>query len=346
MTIKLKRKEIKERVFFVNSLNDVLDKFETDSVVLFIAENVYQLNKHLFVDYRFVIIKSGENQKKLKTVEGLISKLLRMGLDRNAMIVGVGGGCVTDITGLTASLFMRGVKFGFFPTTLLAMCDASIGGKNGVNLGKVKNVIGTIKQPDFVAIIPHFLNTLPDKEFRSGLGEVIKHAVIKDISYFNYLEANTQKIILRDKAVLESIILQSIEIKSKIVEQDELEKYQRQLLNFGHTFAHAIEIDSGYTHGECVTIGIYIDFLISYKLNLIKDEELNRLKSILIAFKLPFIINFKTNTIIKSIISDKKRKGEHIDYILPHKIGSCRIHSLSINFLREIYSHIEAKHDR
>jgi len=346
MTIKLKRKEIKERVFFVNSLDEVLDKYKTTSVVLFIDENVYELYKHLFIDYHFVVIKSGENQKKLKTIESLISKLLKMGLDRKTLIVGVGGGCLTDITGLTATLFMRGVKFGFFPTTLLAMCDASIGGKNGVNLGKVKNVIGTINQPDFVAIIPHFLNTLPDKEFRSGLGEVIKHAIIKDNSYFNYLEKNSQKIILRDEAVLERIILQSIEIKSKIVEQDEFEKYQRQLLNFGHTFAHAIEINSGYTHGECVAIGMYFDFLISYKLRIIKEKEVNRLKSILIAFKLPFKVDFKTNNIIKSIISDKKRKGEHIDYILPHKIGDCRIHSLSMNFLTEIYSQIEAENDR
>jgi len=302
-----------------------------EEVYLLVDEQVLLLWSEVFIGYNVVPIRSGESAKSLAYVEEIVLQLIDLGADRNALIVGVGGGVTSDLAGFVASVYMRGVKFGFVPTTLLSQVDASIGGKNGVNAREYKNMIGVINQPDFIFIDLQFLETLPEKEFIGGLAEVIKHACIKSLDYFQFLELNYRKILALDKETLLEMILASICIKSEVVENDAMEKGERKLLNYGHTYGHAIEKTLDLSHGEAVSLGIIISNSIGQQLDRISEEESVRIKGLLDVVGLPTEVSGLNMMALSELASkDKKKMGDVIDFVLLNTIGTAVLQRIDL----------------
>jgi len=277
-----------------------------------------------------VTIGTGEAIKTLDTVRDIYARLISSGADRSAFIVGVGGGIVCDIAGFAASTFLRGVRFGFVATTLLAQVDASVGGKNGVNYEGYKNMVGLFHQPEFVICDPELLKTLPRKEISCGLAEIVKHAAIADADLFAYLEKNAEDILALDRRAIEKLVRVSVRIKSAIVSRDETEKGMRRLLNFGHTFGHAIEKVAGVPHGEAVSMGMVIASALSVQKGLLSAQEDQRLRAVLNNLKLPTRIAENSSKITEAIAKDKKRAGDRIHFVLLNGIGTARVDQLSM----------------
>ncbi len=283
-----------------------------------------------------ITIGTGEVNKNLDTVQEIYAQLLSAQADRSAFIVGIGGGMVCDITGFAASTFMRGVRFGFVATTLLAQVDASVGGKNGVNFQGYKNMVGLFHQPEFVICDLECLKTLPAREISCGLAEIVKHAAIADTDLFDYLENHAQSILALDRAAIEKLVLASVRIKSAIVIRDETEKGERRLLNFGHTFGHAIEKVNGVTHGEAVSMGMVMASALSVKKGLLPEQEDRRLRQLLKKLKLPNKFTAGPQEILDAVTKDKKRKGNRIHFILLAGMGNAVVESIAIEELKEI----------
>jgi len=282
-----------------------------------------------------ITIGTGETIKTLDTVEEIYAQLLSLQADRSAFIVGVGGGIVCDITGFAASTFMRGVRFGFVATTLLAQVDASVGGKNGVNFQGYKNMIGLFRQPEFVICDLEVLKTLPPREISCGLAEIVKHAAIADADLFAFLEEQAERVLALDPEVIEKLVLRSVEIKSAIVSRDETEKGERRLLNFGHTFGHAIEKVSGVSHGEAVSIGMVMASALSVKRGLLTSQEDRRLGDLLAKMQLPNDFASDPQKILDAVTKDKKRAGDRIHFVLLDGIGRAVVEPIAIEELKE-----------
>ncbi|MGD8992569.1 MAG: 3-dehydroquinate synthase [Desulfobacterales bacterium] len=282
-----------------------------------------------------ITIGTGETIKTLDTVEEIYAQLLSFQVDRSAFIVGVGGGIVCDITGFAASTFMRGVRFGFVATSLLAQVDASVGGKNGVNFQGYKNMVGLFHQPEFVICDLDVLKTLPPKEISCGLAEIVKHAAIADADLFDYLEKHTESILALDPEAIEKLVLRSVEIKSAIVSRDDTEKGERRLLNFGHTFGHAIEKVSGVSHGEAVSMGMVMASALSVKRGLLSERENRRLRKLLKRLQLPNDFASAPRKIMDAITKDKKRDGDRIHFVLLAGMGNAVVKPIAIEELEE-----------
>lgn len=321
------------------NLSDYLPK-KAGKCILLIDENVFTQDVYDFSAFDHVIVPSGENSKSLNMVELLVNQLLDMGLDRSGFLVGVGGGVVCDLTGFVASIFMRGISFGFVPTTLLAQVDASIGGKNGVNLGLYKNMIGTFQQPEFILIDLDFLKTLPQNEFIGGMTEVIKHACILNPAYFELLESNAEKIMEQDSDLVYKVVMESVKIKTRIVEADERESGLRKMLNYGHTFGHAIEKVKGISHGEAVSLGIITVNKIALACNRLHENEAIRVSNLLAKFGLPTNMkNIDYRELRHIVLKDKKRTISGLDLILLNKIGNAEIVTLSTDEIDALFHH-------
>jgi 3-dehydroquinate synthase len=228
------------------------------------------------------------------------------------------------------------VRFGFVSTTLLSQVDASVGGKNGVNFEGYKNIIGTFNQPDFIICDPVLLKTLPEKEIRNGCAEIVKHAAIADKVFFTYLENNYEKISKLERDVIEKIVYESVMIKSRVVNSDEMEKGERRRLNFGHTVGHAIEKVTGSTHGEAISAGMCAAARISEKRGLLSGEDRARIEIILGNMKLPTRISADMEIILEAMTRDKKREGNSIHFVLLNGIGDAIIEEISIKELKEL----------
>jgi 3-dehydroquinate synthase len=283
-----------------------------------------------------ITIGTGEEIKTLDTVRDIYGHLISSGADRSAFIVGIGGGIVCDITGFVASTFLRGVRFGFVATTLLAQVDASVGGKNGVNFKGYKNMVGLFHQPEFVICDPEVLKTLPQKEISCGLAEIVKHAAIADADLFGYLEKHAEDILTLDRQAIEKLVRVSVRIKSSIVSRDETEKGERRLLNFGHTFGHAIEKVTGAAHGEAVSIGMVIASALSVKKGLLSAEDEQRLRAVLKNLRIPTRLEAQPQKIMDAITKDKKRAGNRIHFILLNGIGNARVNQLTLEELKGV----------
>jgi len=244
---------------------------------------------------------------------------------------------VTDIAGFAASTYMRGIDFGFIPTSLLAMVDASIGGKNGVNHHRFKNMIGNFNQPSFVLIDKDFLKTLPDIEYINGMAEAIKHLLINDKKGFFHYSENIDFYLNFDKNDLSSFLCNQTKIKIDIVNRDEKESNERKKLNFGHTFGHAIEKLSGLKHGFAVGTGMMIAAQISQKLGLLNVKDIKLIEDTLTQTGLPVTTDINSDNIISTIYKDKKKSGEDIDFIALEAIGKARIIKMKIKELEELY---------
>jgi 3-dehydroquinate synthase len=315
---------------------------EKDHAAIITDENIYKTFKKKFDGWNVIVIKAGEEHKVQETIDKIVRQLIDREADRKTFLIGVGGGIVTDITGFVGSVFMRGVSFGFVPTSLLAMVDASIGGKNGIDVGHYKNLIGTINQPDFLLYDIAFLKSLPQHEWTSGFAEIIKHACIHDVKLFNELEKNKLSHYQKNKEALTKLISKNALLKSTIVQKDEFETNQRQLLNFGHTLGHAIEKIYELSHGQAISIGMVTACIISEHYLDFKDTS--RVIATLDKYGLPTLAEFEPKKVFDLMRMDKKKVKESINYVLLKKIGQAETKSIAINDLEKIiYSIIRAR---
>jgi len=276
-----------------------------------------QRNVHLFDD--------AEAKKNMRTVELLCRKLTRAGADRKSLIVAVGGGVVGDVAGFVAASYLRGVALVHVPTTLVAQVDSSIGGKTGVNLPEGKNLVGAFYPPQLVLIDTFLLRTLPDRQFRSGIAEVIKYGVIADAELFAYLEQNMEKLVLQDRDALEYVIPRCVEIKADVVSRDERESGLREILNFGHTFGHALESVTKYRrylHGEAVALGMIAAALLGRELGITGSDDVSRIASLICRVgKMPDWPRVASKILIASMFSDKKTRARKLRFVLSPRIG-------------------------
>jgi len=315
-----------------------LNKYLSGRKPIIIADtNVYRHYSALFPSDKIIRIGTGEKIKTLNTVKNIIGKLIEMEADRTAFIVGIGGGIVCDITGFTASIYERGLSFGFVSTTLLSQVDASVGGKNGVNFKGYKNMVGVFNQPEFVICDPDILKTLPEKELLNGSAEIVKHAAIADQGLFEYLEANYRGITGLNNDVIEKVVYDSVKIKSGIVNRDERETGERRKLNFGHTIGHALEKTTGISHGEAVGIGMAVSAMISEKMGLLSRQDRIRLENLLKNLGLPTSIQADNKRIIEAVGKDKKREKDKIHFVLLKAIGNAVVEEV---LLQELQTYI------
>ncbi len=273
--------------------------------------------------------EAGEPSKNIMTVQSLWEQLVLNRFDRNDLLVALGGGVVGDLTGFSASTYMRGIDFVQVPTTLLSCVDSSIGGKTGVDFLAYKNMVGAFYMPRLVYMNITTLKSLDDAQFACGMGEVIKHGLIKDIAYLDYLKKNKDAILAKDDEALEEIVYGSCQIKRMVVEEDPTEQGIRAHLNFGHTIGHAVEKMSDFKlfHGQCVAIGMVAALLLSKKLGYIADEEIDDIKELLLAYNLPVLASdINSADVLKATKSDKKAVGSKVKFVVLNRIGNADIY--------------------
>ncbi len=317
-----------------NYVNSYLKKLNKSNKKIFcIVDNkVKKIIEKKIISKNFIIIylNCGEQIKSIKNYSFLIENLLSKNINRDSILISIGGGSLGDLTGFIASTVLRGVDFKLIPTTLLSQVDSSIGGKNGINSIYGKNLVGTFYHPSEVIIDTNFLRTLPKREIKSGYSEIIKHSLINDLSFFNWLDKNFDKLLNLDVKILERAIKQSLMIKLWYVKKDQYEKLtnynSRAMLNFGHTIGHALETYYKYSkkfnHGEAISIGMIAECTISNKLGYLSDKNFEKIINHFKKAKLKiFDKNLSNNQIYKNILKDKKNSYSKINIILLRKIG-------------------------
>jgi 3-dehydroquinate synthase len=323
-------------------LEKLVDK---EHAVLITDEHLFSAQQRKFGGWNTIVINAGEQFKVQATVDSLIGQLIERGADRKTTLVGVGGGVVTDLTGYVAAIYMRGLSFGFVPTSILAMVDASVGGKNGIDVGVYKNMVGTIRQPQFLLFDYSLLKSLPNEEWISGFAEIIKHAAIKDAALFRELEKNKLSTYRRDKGALAKLIRRNVVIKSKVVEKDEFEKGDRRLLNFGHTLGHAIEKCYELSHGQAISIGMVAASMLSEQFTPFTDTD--RIIATLKKYGLPTLYDasgalaeFDAKEVMNVLRKDKKKEKDTMNYILLNKIGEGVVRPIPVTELDKLLQSI------
>ncbi|MBL7112589.1 MAG: 3-dehydroquinate synthase [Bacteroidales bacterium] len=330
-TIELNTSTGTSEIIIGKAFDNVSARITGQRLAIITDSTIYNLYHSEFPEGETIILNPGEKSKTWEVTYDIYARLLELEFDRKDFILGIGGGVVCDLTGFIASTYLRGISFGFIATTLLAQVDASIGGKNGINFRGYKNMIGVIQQPDFVFCDPALIKTLDDKEYISGLAEVVKYGVIANPELYKICDQNADKIIDQENQVLEEIITRCVQDKCNIVSRDEKESGERMKLNFGHTFAHALERVTDLSHGEAVAIGMVLAARISEKLGFLASSESDRLVSLLKSFSLPVSTDIAVDQLFDAIRKDKKRRGDQIGLVLINKIGSSFIHYMELN---------------
>lgn len=294
------------------------------------AERLISKLEDAGISAKVIHVPAGERFKTLKTISGIYEKFLDDKIDRSCMAIGLGGGIVGDMTGFAAATWLRGIDFIQVPTSLLAQVDASVGGKTGVNLSRGKNLVGSFHQPKAVIIDVSVLHTLPPREFRSGLAEVVKHGIIRDRNYFEYIENNLSAIMRLDPGTMEHVVSVSCMIKADVVRQDERESGLRRILNYGHTVAHAVERLTGYRkykHGEAVAIGMVsascATEIIGGSDTAMTDRIVNLLKAIGLPYRCPADVSH--DDIITAMGLDKKVSHGKLNAVISGEIGTAHI---------------------
>ena len=293
-------------------------------------------------DHRVVtiVVQDGEQFKNAAMLEAIHDAMLEARCDRSAIVIALGGGVVGDVAGFAAATFQRGVRFVQIPTTLLAQVDSSVGGKTGINHRLGKNMIGAFHQPQAVVVDLATLASLPAREFSAGLAEVVKYGVSLDAAFFEWLEGAMPSLVSRNRAALARAILRSCELKAEIVAHDEREAGRRALLNFGHTFGHAIEGASGYgtwLHGEAVAAGMMMAARLSMRLGAIDNDIVERLKALLIAAALPVEAPpLGVDQWLQWMASDKKADAGRLRFVLLDALGRARVANVADEALREV----------
>ncbi len=322
--------------YYFDASFDHLQKIvDREKVVLITDEHVFSAHKKKFKCWNIIVLKPGEAYKVQQTVDMIIDQLIEMGADRKTVLIGVGGGVITDITGYVAGIFMRGIEVGYVPTSLLAMVDAAIGGKNGIDVGVYKNMVGLIRQPSFLLFDYSFLKTLPTKEWQNGFAEIIKHACIKDAAMFKELQQHRLNDYKKDLSLLKKLVERNVMLKTKVVLADEREQGERKLLNFGHTLGHAIENMYELSHGQAISIGMTYATIISQQLKGFKDTD--AVVNLLANYGLPTFAGFDAKKAFQVLQKDKKKDDVSIHYILLEKTGKAVVQPLLFVQLKEIF---------
>jgi 3-dehydroquinate synthase len=319
----------------ISYLGKLADK---EQAVIVTDEHIFRAQRRKLDGWKTIVIKAGENHKIQATVDSILEQLIALGADRKTFLIGMGGGVVTDIAGFAASIYMRGIAFGFVPTSILAMVDASIGGKNGIDIGLYKNLAGTIRQPEFLLYDLSLLRSLPKQEWVNGFAEIIKHACIRDAVLFKELEKNKLSFYQNDKAALARLIRRNAVIKSSVVQKDEFENGDRRLLNFGHTLGHAIENLYGLSHGQAVSIGMVAAGMISEEFGGFTDT--GRIISTLKKYGLPTGTDFDVKKVMNVLRMDKKKIKDTMNYVLLEKIGKAVVKPIPIAQLDKLLQSI------
>lgn len=347
---KIRTKDKEYKIFVGSSILGKIANFINENhagkkVAVITGENTGRLHKERIMNAvgalnpLFITVPSGESSKSREMKEKIEDRLLDSKFGRDSLIIAIGGGVIGDLAGFVASTFNRGIPIIHAPTTMLAMVDSSIGGKTAINTKHGKNLIGTTYQPAAVFADMDFLKTLSDDEFRNGLAEVIKMSIIMDKSLFESLEKNHEKILARDKPALQDIIKRNIELKKEIVEEDVEEKGLRQILNFGHTFGHALEACNNYRirHGFAVVQGMIVESRISAIVNNLKADEEKRIIGMLGLFGFPGTISkdIETQKILELIKLDKKSRVNKPRFVLIDKIGKAKSKDSNFSFEAE-----------
>ena len=310
-------------------------------VIAVVDAAVDTLHPSLCAPFERIVIEGGEQAKSLANLEALYSALIERSADRGCFLLGVGGGVVTDITGFVASTFMRGIRFGFVSTTLLGAVDASVGGKNGVNVGGYKNMVGTFSHPSFVICDASLLKTLPEREFRAGLAEVVKSAMIADAELFALLEQHSFADLREGGVLLDEAVERSLRVKADVVRQDEREGGLRRVLNLGHTVAHAIEKSTrAYNHGEAVAIGLCAVSRMAVALGLFAAEDAERVERLLHKFGFETELPLPAATLAEAAVKDKKRAGDALHIILPTAIGTVCDRLTEVEAVAELFERV------
>lgn len=307
-----------------------------DNTILITDEHVFENQAAKFNGWKTIVIKAGEAFKQQATVDDILKQLIAHEADRKSFIVGVGGGVVTDITGYAASVYMRGIRFGFVPTTILAMVDASIGGKNGVDVGIYKNLVGLIRQPDFLLFDYALLESLPHEQWVNGFAEIIKHACIKDAELFGILEQESLESFKADRQKLAELVERNVQIKTTVVLKDEFEQGDRKLLNFGHTLGHAIENNYQLLHGHAISIGMVAAATMSEEMNDFYSVEKERIIRLIEKYHLPTHLQIDHEKIWDILKMDKKRNGTEMNFVLLNKIGEAIVRPIPIVQLKDL----------
>lgn len=313
---------------FNNNINKIYDKVLIISDKNVSKYHLKDLVENISLNNIFeYIIPSGEDSKSIYKYEDIINYCVEINLSRKSLIVALGGGVVGDISGFVASTYMRGIDLVQVPTSLLAQVDSSIGGKVGINLGNIKNIIGSFYQPKFTYININVLKTLPNEEFIGGMAEVIKYAVIYDYKFLDYLIENSEQILNREIEFLKYIVIKCATIKAKIVSEDEKENGLRKILNFGHTFGHGLEKLCKISHGYAVSIGMNMAFKLALNENLINKDYYDKFTKVCNKYKLPLTFNLNEDVIniFEIMKNDKKNSFSKINLVLPISYGKVEI---------------------
>jgi len=306
-------------------------------VIVIIDQNIKELYGHHF-PFEQIVVEASEKNKSLQMVGQIAARLMDLEADRDTFLLVIGGGILTDLGGFVASAYFRGVKCGFVPTTLLAQVDASLGGKNGVNLDGYKNILGVIRQPEFTVICPAFLKSLPHHEINEGLAELLKTFILfSNESYKGLLNAllKSRSGALDTISQVSPFIAEAARFKTQVTARDLYEKGERKLLNLGHTFAHAIEKECGISHGEAVSAGIVLAAKLSVKLSVTGKSTADKIENDFKLLGLRTASPVNTMTLANAIKRDKKRSGDNITFILIEKVGKCVAYPLPVNSIEE-----------
>ena len=331
----------RSRVIIGDTFQNLANLLPHEDVFVITDGNVYPLLGQLKSKYPTHTITPGESSKSLGVAQNIYEWLLEKGAHRRSFILGFGGGVVCDIAGFVASTYMRGIHFGFVATSLLAQVDASVGGKNGLNLDGYKNIIGTFKQPEFVICDVLMLKTLPNEELANGFAEIVKHTLIADAKMFGFIEENVEGLLNRNGQIIEKLVEHSVRVKARIVQADEFEKGERKKLNLGHTWGHAVEKLSGLPHGQSVSIGLEFAARLSLEKGLLDAHDYQRLINLLQELRLPTVTTLNPLQLFDALTRDKKKIADSVDFILMKGIGEVVIERLTLttikNFLVQNY---------
>ena len=324
--------------YFDAAFADLAKTTSTKNIVILTDENIYNLHQAKFSGYSLIKISAGEQNKNQQTVDLVIAELIKLEAGKDVFLLGVGGGVVTDIAGYVAAIYMRGISFGLVPTSVLCMVDAAIGGKNGIDVGVYKNMVGSIRQPEFIWYDYSFLRTLPVEEWVNGFAEIIKHACIKDAMMFATLERYSLHDFQADETLIAELIEKNVSIKAGVVARDEFEKGERKLLNFGHTVGHAIENLYQLSHGHAISIGMVAACNLSEKLKGLHFDEAKKVIMLLSKYHLPVDLETDHEKVFEVLKMDKKRAGDTLNFILLSKIGNGEIHPIALD---ELHDHLK-----
>ncbi len=333
--IKIETKSGRSNIFVGERLTNLSKYLPEGRTIIITDEKVRALYQDQFPPADVITIGCGEPHKTLATLSAIYDQLIALEADRSTFIVGIGGGIVGDVTGFAASTYMRGLPFGFVATTLLGQVDATVGGKNGVNIEGYKNMVGVFNQPDFVIADIGLLKTLPKSELASGLAEIVKHGCIASIDHFAYLENHWEAVHALDETILQQLVYDSISIKANVVSQDERELGERRKLNFGHTLGHAFEKVLGVSHGSGVSAGMVAAAELSHQNGLLEVGAIDRLKALLDRLELPTRLTCEPDKLFSALKKDKKRQRQELHFVLLAKLGQASVQLMPLESLRK-----------